>query len=153
MRCERRRAAAVAVGLRSGRRSLSLVVDGVAHMDQLAIFLFVGLSFIAEIAALVQFDRVLRIQSRSYPKAWKLDGQPVGVLTFWEEAVNCHPHRPDYEALLSSLALFFRWSLVTPAWACADAEARRRLWTVRGLVCICMISILCFSLLQTNSLL
>jgi hypothetical protein len=93
-------------------------------------------------ASFLYFDRLLCIEARSFPEAWKDDGQPVGIRTWAREAgANCRPYC-DIFPLIRFLRLYLLWLFRTPDWVRQNSSASKALWTARSLFCLFLIELM-----------
>jgi hypothetical protein len=94
------------------------------------------------LASFLYFDRLLRIEARSFPEVWKDDGQPVGIRTLVIEAgANLRPYR-DILRLIRSLQLYFLWLFRTPDWVRQNSPASKALWIARSLFFLFVIELM-----------
>ena len=69
----------------------------------------------------IAFDRVIQLQSQSYPEDWERDGKPWNCNGAWQRCSNA-------------------WMFSTPVWAQHNIRAIRLLRLVRGLTGLFLLS-------------
>ena len=106
--------------------------------------LFVALVLLA---AFIMFDRIVRLQYRSYRRDWEADGQPHGFFWVPREVRTVGGWIIKGHSSIASRRLAFVWLFSTPAWARKDENAKRLLFWLRVFVATWNISVLLIAFL------
>ena len=108
-------------------------------MDSFGTYLFIAAVVVTYCGVLACFDRLFRIEARSHPTIWMLDGQPVGLhSSLHDMARGMVPDRRSPESRLAFMRLSCVWLFRTPDWIRQDRQAHFMLVTARLLAFLCV---------------